>query len=107
MTDALPPRVPPRRLIIGFGSLVLILMVGGAVSFVRYADSRSESRTRRGRAVRRLRGAAGVLDRWRVGRDAGRRNAPAPRRTESGGGTPRPSLGGGKDGADGDHAPLR
>ena len=31
------PQVAPRRLLIGLGSLVLILMVGGAVSFVRYA----------------------------------------------------------------------
>jgi hypothetical protein len=31
------PQVAPRRLLMALGSLVLILMVGGAVSFVRYA----------------------------------------------------------------------
>src|SRR5216117_4104443 len=31
------PQVAPRRLLIGLGSLVVILMVAGAVSFVRYA----------------------------------------------------------------------
>lgn len=58
-------RVPPRRLLIGLGSLVVILMVGGAVSFARYARTHAPQP-----------GLVAVapfdiftvgLDRWRVG----------------------------------------
>ena len=59
-------RVPPRRLLIGLGSLVVILMVGGAVSFVRYARTHAPNP--------RLVAVAPIdifakpeLDRWRVG----------------------------------------
>ena len=66
MTDA--PRVPPRRLIIGFGSLVLILMVGGAVSFVRYARTHAPNPALVAVAPFDIFAAPGAgLDRWRVG----------------------------------------
>jgi len=63
--------VPPRRLVIGFGSLVLILMVGGAVSFVRYARTHAPNPALVAVApfdifVAEGTGAAG-LNRWRVG----------------------------------------
>jgi len=59
------PRVPPRRLLIGLGSLVLILMVGGAVSFVRYARSHAPQPGLV--AVAPFDIFAVGLDRWRVG----------------------------------------
>jgi hypothetical protein len=62
--------VPPRRLIIGFGSLVLILMVGGAVSFVRYARTHAPNPALVAVApfdIFARDGAGGRLDRWRVG----------------------------------------
>jgi hypothetical protein len=67
MTDAPTdtPRVPPRRLLIGLGSLVLILMVGGAVSFVRYARSHAPQAGLV--AVAPFDIFAVGLDRWRVG----------------------------------------
>ena len=58
------PRVPPRRLLIGLGSLVLILMVGGAVSFVRYARSHAPQPWLV--AVAPFDIFAVGLDRWRV-----------------------------------------
>lgn len=59
------PRVPPRRLLIGLGSLVLILMVGGAVSFVRYARTHAPQPGLV--AVAPFDIFAAGLDRWRVG----------------------------------------
>lgn len=59
------PRVAPRRLLIGLGSLVLILMIGGAVSFVRYA--RSHAPNPRLVAIAPFDIFAVGLDRWRVG----------------------------------------
>jgi len=62
--------VPPRRLIIGFGSLVLILMVGGAVSFVRYARTHAPNPALVAVApfdIFAAEGTGGGLDRWRVG----------------------------------------
>jgi len=68
MTDTPPPRVPPRRLVIGFGSLVLILMVGGAVSFVRYARTHAPNPALVAVAPFDIFAAPGAgLDRWRVG----------------------------------------
>src|SRR5260370_1024526 len=64
MTD--PPRVPPRRLLIGLGSLVVILMVGGAVSFVRYARSHAPNPSLVAGAPFDI-FAKPELDRWRVG----------------------------------------
>jgi hypothetical protein len=58
-------RVPPRRLLIGLGSLVLILMVGGAVSFVRYARTHAPQPGLV--AVAPFDIFAVGLDRWRVG----------------------------------------
>src|SRR6266487_1974415 len=46
------PQVAPRRLLIGLGSLVVILMVAGAVSFVRYAR-RDAADHRRGDVAQR------------------------------------------------------
>jgi hypothetical protein len=59
------PRVAPRRLLIGLGSLVLILMVGGAVSFVRYARTHAPQPGLV--AVAPFDVFAAGLDRWRVG----------------------------------------
>ena len=70
MTDALTPRppVPPRRLLIGFGALVLILMVGGAVSFVRYARTHASNPALVAVAPFDIFAREGAgLDRWRVG----------------------------------------
>jgi len=59
-------RVPPRRLLIGLGSLVLILMVGGAVSFVRYARTHAPNPRLVAVAPFDI-FAKPELDRWRVG----------------------------------------
>jgi len=59
-------RVPPRRLLIGFGSLVLILMIGGAVSFVRYARTHAPNPGLVAVAPFDI-FAKPELDRWRVG----------------------------------------
>jgi len=60
--------VPPRRLLIGFGSLVLILMVGGAVSFVRYARTHAPNPALVAVAPFDIFAAEGSeLIRWRVG----------------------------------------
>jgi len=59
------PQVAPRRLLIAFGSLVLILMVGGAVSFVRYARRHAPQPGLV--AVAPFDIFAVGLDRWRVG----------------------------------------
>ena len=67
MTQPDSPRVPPRRLLIGLGSLVLILMVGGAVSFVRYARSHAPQPGLVAVAPFDIFTAGGGLDRWRVG----------------------------------------
>jgi hypothetical protein len=68
MTETPPPRVPPRRLIIGFGSLVLILMVGGAVSFVRYARTHAPNPALVAVAPFDIFvGQSSPLGRWRVG----------------------------------------
>jgi hypothetical protein len=68
MTDAPTdtPRVPPRRLLIGLGSLVLVLMVGGAVSFVRYARTHAPNPRLVAVAPFDI-FARPELDRWRVG----------------------------------------
>ncbi len=58
-------QVAPRRLLIALGSLVLILMVGGAVSFVRYARSHAPQPGLV--AVAPFDIFATGLDRWRVG----------------------------------------
>ena len=58
-------QVAPRRLLIALGSLVLILMVGGAVSFVRYARSHAPQPGLV--AVAPFDIFAVGLDRWRVG----------------------------------------
>jgi len=62
---------PPRRLLIALGSLVLILMVGGAVSFVRYARRHAPNRALVAVAPFDIfapgGGRGGGLDRWRVG----------------------------------------
>ena len=60
------PRVPPHRLLIGLGSLVVILMVGGAVSFVRYARSHAPNPALVAVAPFDI-FAKPELDRWRVG----------------------------------------
>jgi hypothetical protein len=59
------PQVAPRRLLIALGSLVLILMVGGAVSFVRYARRHAPNPGLV--AVAPIDIFAVGLDRWRVG----------------------------------------
>ena len=59
------PQVAPRRLLIALGSLVLILMVGGAVSFVRYARRHAPNPGLV--AVAPIDILAVGLDRWRVG----------------------------------------
>ncbi len=61
------PQVAPRRLLIGLGSLVLILMVGGAVSFVRYARSHAPQPGLVAVAPFDIFTSGGGLDRWRVG----------------------------------------
>ena len=58
-------QVAPRRLLIALGSLVLILMVGGAVSFVRYARSHAPQPGLV--VVAPFDIFAAGLDRWRVG----------------------------------------
>jgi hypothetical protein len=58
------PQVAPRRLLIALGSLVLILMVGGAVSFVRYARRHAPNPGLV--AVAPIDIFAVGLDRWRV-----------------------------------------
>ena len=60
------PQVAPRRLLIALGSLVLILMVGGAVSFVQYARRHAPNRALVAVAPFDI-FAAPRLDRWRVG----------------------------------------
>jgi hypothetical protein len=59
------PHVAPHRLLIALGSLVVILMVGGAVSFVRYA--RRHAPRPELFAVAPFDIFAAGLDRWRVG----------------------------------------
>ena len=59
------PQVAPRRLLIALGSLVLILMVGGAVSFVQYARRHTPNRALVAVAPFDIFRAG--LDRWRVG----------------------------------------
>ena len=68
MTDAPidAPRVSPRRLLLGIGSLVFILMVGGAVSFVRYARTHAPNPTLVAVAPFDI-FAKPELDGWRVG----------------------------------------
>ena len=62
------PRVPPHRLLIGLGSLVLILMVGGAISFVQYARRHAPNPGLVAVAPFDIfAGQGGGLDRWRVG----------------------------------------
>ena len=56
-----------RRLLVGFGSLVLILMVGGAVSFVRYARTHAPNPALVAVAPFDIFAPEGTgLDRWRV-----------------------------------------
>jgi hypothetical protein len=64
------PQVAPRRILLALGSLVVLLMIGGAVSFVRYA--RRHAPNPRLVAVAPVDifaagGGAGGLERWRVG----------------------------------------
>jgi len=64
MTDIPPPRVPPRRLLLGLGSIVVLLTVLGAVSFVRYARQHAPNPGLV--AVAPFDIFATGLDRWRV-----------------------------------------
>jgi hypothetical protein len=61
------PQVAPRRLLIALGTLVLILMVGGAVSFVRYARRHAPNPGLVAVAPFDIFAPGGGLDRWRVG----------------------------------------
>jgi len=61
------PQVAPRRLLIALGSLVLVLMVGGAVSFVRYARRHAPQPGLVAVAPFDIFAAGRGLDRWRVG----------------------------------------
>ena len=61
---AMTETVPPRRLLLGFGSIVVLLMVLGAVSFVRYARQHAPNPALV--AVAPFDIFATGLDRWRV-----------------------------------------
>jgi hypothetical protein len=61
------PQIAPRRLLIALGSLVLILMVAGAVSFVRYARLHAPQPGLVAVAPFDIFATGGGLDRWRVG----------------------------------------
>jgi hypothetical protein len=67
MTQPAPPRIAPRRILLVLGSLVVLLMVGGAVSFVRYARRHAPDPALVAVAPFDIFAVGAGLDRWRVG----------------------------------------
>jgi hypothetical protein len=58
--------VPPRRLLLGFGSIIVLLTILGAVSFARYARQHAPNPALVAVAPFDIFATGGGLDRWRV-----------------------------------------